>query len=80
MIRVKLKEALTEKQFRDDNGITMKDVAEATGIHPVTLSKIAKNKGYNPSLELIDRLCTYFECDVQTLLIHIPESAPSSNE
>ncbi len=73
MIRVKLKEVLTEKEFRDGIRISMKDVAEATGIHPVTLSKIAKNRGYNPSLELIDRLCSYFECDVQTLLVHVPE-------
>jgi putative transcriptional regulator len=80
MIRVKLKEALTEKEFRDGSGISMKDVAEATGRHPVTLSKIAKNRGYNPSLELIDRLCTYFECDVQTLLIHVPESTPSTSD
>ena len=75
MIRVKLKEILAEKEFRDGHTITMKDVAEATGIHPVTLSKIAKNQGYNPSLELINRLCNYFHCDVQTILVHVPETS-----
>jgi putative transcriptional regulator len=49
----------------------MKDVSEATGIHPVTLSKIAKNRGYNPTLELIDKLCEYFDCELTDLLLRV---------
>jgi putative transcriptional regulator len=71
MIRVKLKEALAEKEFREGASITMKDVSEATGIHPVTLSKIAKNRGYNPTLELIDKLCEYFDCELTDLLVRV---------
>lgn len=76
MIRVKLKEALVEKEFRDGIKLTMKDVAEATGVHTVTLSKIAKNRGYNPSLETIDKLCEFFDCDVSDLLVRVPGASP----
>ncbi|NRP52363.1 helix-turn-helix protein [Marinobacterium sp. xm-v-242] len=71
MIRVMLKEALLERSFKDGKSTTMKDVAYGTGIHPVTLSKIAKNNGYNASLETIDKLCDYFNCEVSDLLVYV---------
>jgi len=79
MIRVRLKELLAEKEFREGGSVTMKDVAEATGIHPVTLSKIGKNRGYNPSLDIVDRLCTYFDCEVSDLLVRVPDAVPSGS-
>ena len=80
MIRVRLKEMLTEKEFRDGISVTMKDVSKATGIHPVTLSKIGKNRGYNPSLDIIDRLCEYFDCAINDLLVRIPEPVATGNQ
>lgn len=74
MIRVRLKEILSEKEFQDGKSVTMKDVAKATGIHPVTLSKIGKNRGYNASLDIIDRLCDYFDCEISDLLVRVPDN------
>ncbi|MBD2859656.1 helix-turn-helix transcriptional regulator [Spongiibacter sp. KMU-158] len=59
--------------------VTMKDVAEATGIHPVTLSKIGKNRGYNPSLDIVDRLCEYFDCEVSDLLVRVRNDVTSTS-
>ena len=80
MIRVRLKEMLAEKEFREGCSVTMKDVAEATGIHPVTLSKIGKNRGYNPSLDIVDRLCEYFDCEVGVLLVRVHNQASTESQ
>ncbi len=79
MIRVRLKEMLSEKEFQDGRSVTMKDVSKATGIHPVTLSKIGKNRGYNPSLDIIDRLCDYFDCEINDLLVRVPGNVPTED-
>ncbi|MCB1864078.1 MAG: helix-turn-helix domain-containing protein [Chromatiales bacterium] len=42
-------------------------VAEKTGIHRVTLSKIANQHDYNVGTEILDRLCRYFECELGDL-------------
>jgi putative transcriptional regulator len=72
MIRIKLKEALAEKEFQEKRTITLGEVAKDTGIHRVTLSKIGNDHSYNPGLDLIDRLLTYFKCDINDLLVHLP--------
>ena len=79
MIRVRLKEMLTEKAFQEGKSVTMKDVSKATGIHPVTLSKIGKNRGYNPSLDIIDRLCHYFDCDISDLLVRVTDDVSDND-
>ena len=79
MIRVRLKEMLAEKEFRGGVSATMKDVAEATGIHRVTLTKIGKNRGYNPSLDIIDRLCDYFDCEISDLLVRVPDNVAAED-
>lgn len=54
----------------------MIEVANATGIHRMTLSKIANHRGYNPTADVLDRLCNYFGCRIEQLVEHIPD-APS---
>ena len=38
MLRFRLKELLAEKEYRENRVITLVEVAEATGIHRVTIS------------------------------------------
>lgn len=73
MIRIRLKELLAEKEFQARRIVTLAEVAEATGIHRATLSKIANVPGYNTGTENLDRLCTYFGCPIEQLLEHIRE-------
>jgi len=79
MLRFRLKELLAEKQFRDGQGVTLKAVAEATGIHRMTLSKLANHRGYNPSADVLDKLCTYFKCRIEELVVHLPDEALASS-
>jgi DNA-binding Xre family transcriptional regulator len=44
-----------------------------TGIHRMTLSKLANHRGYNPTADILDKLCTYFGCRIEQLVEHLPD-------
>lgn len=81
MIRFRLKELLAEKEFRERRVITLVEVANATGINRMTLSKIANHPGATTVSDNLDKLCKYFGCQVGDLAIYIPDrDEPSPNE
>ena len=75
MLRFRLKELIAEKEFRENRVVTLVEIAQATDIHRMTLSKLANHRGYNPSAEVLDRLCTFFRCRIEQLVEHIPEDS-----
>jgi len=72
MIRFRLKELLADKAFRERRVVTLAEVAEVTGIHRITLSKIANHVGYNTGTDNLDKLCEYFGCRLEELAQHVP--------
>lgn len=72
MLRFKIKEMIAKKEFAEDRRVTIAEVAEAAGIHRMTLSKMINQKGYNTGTENLDRLCDFFECRIEELVEHIP--------
>lgn len=75
MIRFRLTELIAEKAFQERRVISTSEVAQATGIHRATLSKIANQPGVNVGTDLIDKLCRYFGCQPGDLLTYIDEPA-----
>jgi len=73
MIRFRLKELIAEKQFQENRRITLDEVSGATGIHRTTLSKVANQKGYNATAEVMDKLCKFFGVPIEKLVIHLPD-------
>lgn len=73
MIRFKLAELIEKRQFEEGRRITVNEVATATGLNRMTLSKILNLKGYSTATDTIDRLCTYFNCPVSDLMEHVSE-------
>jgi putative transcriptional regulator len=73
MLRFKLKELIAKKEFAEGRQITLKEIAAETGINRMTLSKIVNHKGYSTVTDNIDKLCNYFDCDVQDLVERIAE-------
>jgi len=71
MIRFRLKELMADKGFREKRVITITEVASATGINRMTLSKIANHPGYSTVTDNLDRLCDYFDCELGQLAEHI---------
>jgi putative transcriptional regulator len=73
MIRFKLAEMIEKKQFAEGRRVSINEVASATGLNRMTLSKILNQKGYGTGTDTIDRLCLYFSCNVEDLMEHLPE-------
>ncbi len=78
MLRFRLKELIAEKEFRENRVVTLVEIAKATSIHRMTLSKLANHRGYNPSADVLDRLCSYFRCRIEQLVEHIPDNTLES--
>lgn len=75
MIRFRLTELIADKAFKERRVVSLTEVADATGIHRATLSKIANQPGANIGTEIIDKLCRYFACQPGELLTYIDEDA-----
>ncbi|MBO8430547.1 helix-turn-helix transcriptional regulator [Spirochaetes bacterium] len=48
-------------------------VHRATGISTSILSEIIHNKRTNVGLDIINKLCIYFKCDINDILEFVPE-------
>ncbi len=73
MIRFKLGEMIEKRQFSEGRRITINEIATATGLNRMTLSKILNQKGYGTGTDTIDKLCAYFGCQVEELMEHLPD-------
>lgn len=73
MLRYRLKELIADLEFRDRRVVTMVEIAAATGIHRMTLSRLANRPDYNPTADILDKLCNFFGCRIEQLVEHIPD-------
>lgn len=73
MLRFKIKELIGKKEFAEGRRITIGEVAEAAGIHRMTLSKLINQRGYNTGTENLDRLCAYFQCQISDLVEYVAD-------
>jgi DNA-binding Xre family transcriptional regulator len=76
VIRFKLGEMMEKHQFLNGRRVTIGEIATATGLNRMTLSKILNHRGYGTSTDTVDRLCSYFGCRVEDLIEHLPDSGP----
>ena len=79
MIRFRLTELIADKAFKERRVVPLTEVADATGIHRATLSKMANQPGANIGTDIIDKLCRYFECQPGDLLTYIEDEAMAVN-
>lgn len=73
MLRFKLKERIADKEFRERRRITLLEVADATGIGRITLSRMLNHTNSVRS-DTLDRLCGYFGCRIEELVEHVDAS------
>ena len=73
MLRFKLKERIADKEFRESRRVTLLEVAEATGIGRITLSRML-NRGSTVRSDTLDKLCAYFDCSIDQLVEYVPDS------
>jgi putative transcriptional regulator len=72
VIRVRLRELIAEKHYREGQLTTITEIARVIGVHRTTLTKMASNPESHTSTETLDLLCGYFNCRVDQLLEYVP--------
>lgn len=80
MIRYRLLERISDWQFQHGRTLQLKELAEKTGIHRTTLSRMINKRGYKVNVENIDRLCQFFGCRVDELMEHVPDPQEAPKE
>ncbi len=75
MIRFRLAELMADKGFREGRRIEIGEVADATGIHRSTLSRILNIRGSNVTSANMDLLCRYFVCTLGELAEYVPDES-----
>lgn len=73
MIRFRLAELTADKAFRERRVVRLTEIAQATGIHRATLSKMVNQPGSNVGTDIIDKLCRYFMCQPGDLMTFLSE-------
>jgi len=74
MIYIQIQEVMKQKRIAWGRKITLCEVAIATGISRTTLFRIMKNTDYSAGMDLVDKLCTFFECEIQELVKFVPDT------
>lgn len=75
MIRFRLRERMADLSFKSGKRVTLESIAEATGIHRATLSKIASQRPYNTTTDNLEKLCRYFGCSWAEIAEYLPDNA-----
>ena len=71
MIRFLVKRLIAEKEIQEGKRVTLEMISDETGIHRTTLSKISNNKDYNTTIDVLDRLCAYFDVPLGELAEYV---------
>ena len=75
MLRFKLREKIADYEFHERKRLQLQDLAAATGLNRMTLSKLVNQRGPNVQTDVLDKLCCYFECRIEELVEHVPGSS-----
>ena len=79
MIYIQIQDILKAKRKAWGRKITLNEVSAATGISRTTLFRIMKNEGYSTVTDQLDKLCTFFECEINELVKFVPDSQLNSD-
>jgi len=66
---------MADMSFREGRRIEIGEVADATGIHRSTLSRILNIRGSNVTAANMDLLCRYFGCTLGELAEYVPDES-----
>ena len=74
MIYIQIQELIKAKRAQWGRKITLSEIADVTGISRMTLFRMINNQGYSTVTDHLDKLCTFFECEIHELVKFVPDS------
>jgi putative transcriptional regulator len=79
MIKFRLKQLMVEKEFKDGIKLSLSKIATTLKIGRTTLSQMVNAKKARPQLSTIEKLCRFFDCSPNDLLVIVPDIEPTSD-
>ena len=79
MIRFRITELLLDKSSKEGRRISLEEVANDSGVHRVTLSRMINKPGYNSTTDILDALCDYFDCELADLAHRVPKKETNNS-
>lgn len=67
-----------ELQAKNNVSVTQADVAQYVGMTPQAFSKWVNNDIRSYSVDILDKLCEYFDCEVGDILYRRKDRIPSN--
>ena len=74
MIKIKLCELIGREKM------TRKKLSELTGIRPNTIGDLYKEDVKKIDIQILDKICSVFNCSISDVLEYIPEITKESDE
>lgn len=74
MIRIKLSEILGKHKM------TRKHLADLMGVRPNTIGDLYNEKVKKIDLEMLDKMCEIFDCNLSDLLEYVPSAAEDNGQ
>lgn len=74
MIYIQIKDVMKAKKIAWGRRITLNELAKATGISRMTLSRMVNNQGYSTVTNHLDKLCAFFECELHERIKYVPDN------
>lgn len=71
MIRIKLCELMGKEKM------TRKHLSELTGIRPNTIGDLYREDVKKIDIQILDKICQVFECEISDVLEYVPEDKKS---
>lgn len=78
MLRFKLRERIADLEFKERRRVTIQEVAAATGLSRMTLSKLINEHGANVQTDALDQLCRYFGCRLEELVEYVADGSEAA--
>jgi putative transcriptional regulator len=69
MIKLKLEQQILEKSARDGKRLSIDEIAKSSGVSRITLLRLKSDPYRSTSTDVINKLCIYFDCGPEDLLI-----------
>lgn len=76
MVKYNFKALIADKEFHENRRITYDEITQKTGISRQTLTKLATKKGHNVTVDIVEKLCRFFNCTFDAFMTMVPDSEP----
>jgi len=80
MVIYHLKDLILRKSAETNRKIQYSDITKETGISRVTLTRMASKMGHKVNVDIIEKLCLYFDVTPDKLMTIVPDPTKTEKQ